>query len=70
MRTSSPACLLSLLILTPACGNVFVRANWGGGTQTASGVVSVVRLTVVKSSGWSMPTKPLMSTILMALCRS
>jgi hypothetical protein len=47
MRTFGLACLLSLVLLLPGCGNVFVRANWGGGNQTVSGVVSVVQLTVV-----------------------
>ena len=47
MRTLGLACLLSLVLLLPGCGNVFVRARWNGGNQTASGVVSVVQLTVV-----------------------
>src|SRR5262245_48522805 len=47
MRTFGLASLLFLVLLTTACGNVFVRANWGGGTQTASGFISIVQLTVV-----------------------
>jgi len=47
MRTFGLASPLSLVLLLPACGNVFVRANWNGGNQTVSGVVSVVQLTVV-----------------------
>ena len=41
------ACLLSLVLLTPGCGNVFVRGSWDGGKQTVSGTVSIVQLTVV-----------------------
>jgi len=47
MRSFRLAFLLSLVLLLPACGNVFVRARWNGGNQTASGVVSIVQLTVV-----------------------
>jgi hypothetical protein len=47
MRTFRLASLLSLVLLLSGCGNVFVRANWIGGNQTVSGVVSVVQLTVV-----------------------
>ncbi|MFY9558924.1 MAG: hypothetical protein WAQ52_01700 [Terriglobales bacterium] len=47
MRTFGLACLLSLVLLSSGCGNVFVRANWNGGNQTVSGVVSLVQLTVV-----------------------
>ncbi len=47
MRTFRLASLLSLALLLSGCGNVFVRANWNGGNQTVSGVVSVVQLTVV-----------------------
>lgn len=51
MRTFGLACLLALLLLIPACGNVFVRGFWNGGTQTqtVSGFVSVVQLTVMIS---------------------
>jgi hypothetical protein len=49
MRIFGLACLLALILLTPACGNVFVRGSWNGGTQTVSGVVSVVQWTVVVS---------------------
>ena len=47
MRTFGLASLLSLVLLLSGCGNVFVRANWNGGNQTVSGVVSIVQLTVV-----------------------
>ena len=47
MGTLGLASLLSLVLLLSGCGNVFVRANWNGGNQTASGVVSLVQLTVV-----------------------
>jgi hypothetical protein len=47
MRTSGLACLLSLALLISGCGNVFIRGSLGGGTQTVSGIVSVVQLTVV-----------------------
>ena len=49
MRIFGLACLLALVLLIPACGNVFVRAFWNGGTQTqtVSGTVSVVQFTVV-----------------------
>lgn len=47
MRTFGLACLLALVLLSPGCGNVFVRSSWTGGTQTVSGIVSVVQLTVV-----------------------
>jgi hypothetical protein len=47
MRTFGLACLLALLLLIPGCGNVFVRGSWNGGTQTVSGVVSIVQLTLV-----------------------
>jgi uncharacterized protein YceK len=42
MRTFRLASLLPLVLLLSGCGNVFVRANWNGGNQTVSGVVSVV----------------------------
>jgi hypothetical protein len=47
MRTFGLACLLALSLLTPGCGNVFVRGSWNGGTRTVSGFVSIVQLTVV-----------------------
>ncbi|MBZ5549623.1 MAG: hypothetical protein LAO22_16985 [Acidobacteriia bacterium] len=47
MRTFGLACLLALVLLISGCGNVFVRGSWNGGTQTVSGVVSIVQLTVV-----------------------
>jgi hypothetical protein len=47
MRTRGLASLLSLVLLLSGCGNIFVRANWNGGNQTVSGVVTVVQLTVV-----------------------
>jgi hypothetical protein len=47
MRSFGLASLLSLVLLVPGCGNVFVRAQWNGGNQTVSGVVSTVQLTVV-----------------------
>ena len=47
MRTFGLACLLALSLLIPACGNVFVRGFWNGGTQTVSGFVSIVQLTIV-----------------------
>ena len=47
MRTFGLACLFALLLLIPACSNVFVRGFWNGGTQTATGFVSIVQLTVV-----------------------
>jgi hypothetical protein len=50
MRTFGLASLLSLLLLLPGCGNVFVRAQWNGGNQTVSGMVSVVQLTLVVDS--------------------
>jgi len=46
MRIFGLACLLALLLIA-GCGNVFVRGSWNGGTQTMSGVVSVVQFTVV-----------------------
>ena len=47
------ACLLFLLLLIPVCGKVFVTASWtgGSGTQTASGIVSIVQLTIVSNTG-------------------
>ncbi len=50
MRTFGPASLLSLVLLASGCGNVFVRANWNGGNQTVSGIVSIVLVTVVIDS--------------------
>jgi len=50
MRTFGLASLLSLVLLLPGCGNVFVRAQWNGGNQTVSGMVSVVQLTLVVDS--------------------
>jgi hypothetical protein len=47
MRTLGLASLLSLVLLLPACGNVFIRANWNGGNQTVRGVVSIVQFTIV-----------------------
>lgn len=47
MRIFGLACLLALLLLILGCGNVFVRGSWNGGTQTVSGIVSIVQLTVV-----------------------
>lgn len=47
MRTFGLACLLALALLISGCGNVFVRGSWNGGTQTVSGIVSIVQLTVV-----------------------
>ena len=47
MRTFGLASLLSLVLLVSGCGNVFVRANWNGGSQTVTGVVSAVKFTVV-----------------------
>lgn len=47
MRTFGLACLLALALLIPGCGNVFVRGSWNGGTQSLSGIVSIVQLTVV-----------------------
>ena len=47
MRTFGLASLLSLVLLVSGCGNVFVRANSNGGSQTATGVVSTVQFTVV-----------------------
>lgn len=49
MRTFGLAYLLALVLLIPGCGNVFVRGSWNGGTQTVSGFVSVVQLTIVIS---------------------
>jgi hypothetical protein len=49
MRIFGLACLLALVLLIPGCGNVFVRGSWNGGTQTVSGFVSVIQLTVVIS---------------------
>jgi hypothetical protein len=50
MRTFGLACLLSLLLLLPGCGNVFVRAQWNNGNQTVSGMVSVVQITLLVDS--------------------
>jgi uncharacterized protein YceK len=47
MRTFGLACLLSLVLLLSGCGSVFFRADWNGGSQTASGLVSIVQLTFV-----------------------
>jgi len=47
MKTLGLASLLSLVLLLPGCGNVFVRVRWNGGNQTVSGVVSTLQLTVV-----------------------
>ena len=45
MRTLGLACLLFLL---PSCGKVFINGSWtGGNMQTASGMVSIVQLTIV-----------------------
>ena len=47
MRTFGLACLLALLLLIPACGNVFVSGFTNFGSQTVSGFVSVVQFTIV-----------------------
>jgi len=47
MKTLGLASRLSLVLLLPGCGNVFVRVQWNGGNQTVSGVVSTLQLTVV-----------------------
>jgi hypothetical protein len=47
MRTLGLACLLVLSLQIGGCGNVMVRGFWNGGTQTVSGVVSIVQLTAV-----------------------
>jgi hypothetical protein len=62
MRIFGLACLLALILLTPGCGNVFVRGSWNGGTQTVSGVVSVVQWTVVVS-GTNILTEVTMVTL-------
>jgi hypothetical protein len=49
MRIFGLACLLAPVLLLPACNDVFVRGSWNGGTQTVSGFVSIVRLTVFTS---------------------
>jgi hypothetical protein len=49
MRIFGLACLLALVLLIPGCGNVFVRGSWNSGTQTVSGFVSVVQLTIVST---------------------
>jgi hypothetical protein len=53
MRTFGLACLLLLVALLPSCGNVFVRASWTGGTQTVTGMVSIVQFTVVTDGSGS-----------------
>ncbi len=47
MRTLGLACLLLFTLLVSSCGDVFVRASWNGGTQTVTGMVSIVQLTIV-----------------------
>jgi len=47
MRYFGLLCALSLSLLISGCGNVFFRSNFNNNTQTASGVVSVVQLTVI-----------------------
>jgi len=47
MRTLGLASLLSVVILLSGCGNVFIRANWNGGSQTATGTISLVQFTIV-----------------------
>jgi hypothetical protein len=49
MRIFGLGCLLALVLLIPGCGDVFVRGSWNSGTQTVSGFVSVVQLTIVIS---------------------
>ncbi len=53
MRTFGLACLLLLIAFVPGCGNVFVRASWNGGTQTVTGMVSIVQFTVVSDGNSS-----------------
>jgi hypothetical protein len=50
MRTLGLASLLSLAMLLPGCGNVFVRFQWNGGNQVVSGTVSTVQLTIIVDS--------------------
>ncbi len=47
MRTFGLACLLLLTLLVSSCGDVFVHASWNGGTQTVTGMVSIVQFTLV-----------------------
>ena len=47
MRLCGLSCLLALALLISGCGNVFVRGSWNGGSQTVSGFVSIVQLSVV-----------------------
>jgi hypothetical protein len=55
MRNSGLACLLVLvlILLIPGCGNVFVRGSWVGGTQTMTGLVSIVQFTVISDGNVS-----------------
>jgi len=47
MRTLGLASLICLAVLLAGCGDVFIRANWNGNNQTASGFVSIVQLMFV-----------------------
>lgn len=47
MRCFGLVCILSLSLLVSGCGSVFIRGNFNNNTQTASGFVSIVQLTVV-----------------------
>lgn len=47
MRTFGLVWLLLLVLLISGCGNVFFQATFNPNTQTASGLVSFVQLTIV-----------------------